>query len=88
MVVYFPFKPPCKIVVTSRSRRSNVEKKRQLATDKLIAKINKDNVIEPRERDVRRTCVKCDSTGTLMSLPPYFRVKICSELLCPFQLLS
>jgi hypothetical protein len=65
-----------------------VPKKRQLATEKPIAKINKDNVIEPRERDVRRTCAKCDSTGTLMSLPPYFRVKICSELLCPYQLLS
>lgn len=64
-------------------------KKRQLATDKLIAKINKDNVVEPRDRDVRRTCAKCDSIGTLMSLlPPYFKVKICSELLRSYQLLS
>ena len=63
-------------------------KKRQLATDKLIAKIDKVNVIEPRERDVRRTCAKCDSTGTLMSLPQYFGVKICPELLRPYQLLS
>ena len=63
-------------------------KKPQLATDKLIVKINKDNVIQPRERDVRRTCAKCDSSGTLTSLPPYFGVKICSELLCPYQLLS
>ena len=63
-------------------------KKPQLATDKLIAKINEDNVIQPRASDVRRTCAKCDSTSTLMSLPPYFRVKICSELLCPYQLLS
>jgi hypothetical protein len=55
MVVFFPFKPQCKIKVESRSRRSNVAKKRQLATDKLIAKIDKVNVIEPRERDVRMT---------------------------------
>ena len=86
MVVYFLFKPRCKTKVTSQSRKSNVPKKRQLATDKLIAKINNDNVIEPRERDLRRTCAKCDSIGTLMSLPPHFGVKIYSELLCPYQL--
>lgn len=63
-------------------------KKRQLATDKLIAKIDKVNVIEPRERDVRMTWAKCDWTVTLMSLPPYFKVKICSELLRSYQLLS